>query len=87
MQSIAHILISRRDMLREYFSLGITTDGMVDSLPVLIPDFTPNLDKLPLFFMRLGPQVSFFSPSLLSSRRGRFSVNVQGQLEQRTGML
>jgi DNA mismatch repair protein MLH1 len=59
MQSIEHILISRRDMLREYFSLGITTDGLVDSLPVLIPDFTPNLDKLPLFFMRLGPQVSF----------------------------
>jgi DNA mismatch repair protein MLH1 len=46
-------------MLGEYFSLGITTDGLVDSLPVLIPDFTPNLDKLPLFFMRLGPQVSF----------------------------
>jgi len=45
-------------MLREYFSLGITIEGMVDSLPVLIPDFTPNLDKLPLFFMRLGPQVS-----------------------------
>ncbi len=49
-------------MLREYFSLGITTEGMVDSLPVLVPDFTPNLDKLPLFFMRLGPQVSSFSP-------------------------
>lgn len=66
-QSIVHILISRRDMLREYFSLGITTEGMVDSLPVLISDFTPNLDKLPLFFMRLGPQVSLFSHS--SSRR------------------
>lgn len=45
-------------MLREYFSLGITIEGMVDSLPVIIPDLTPNLDKLPLFFMRLGPQVS-----------------------------
>lgn len=48
-------------MLREYFSLGITIEGMVDCLPVLIPDFTPNLDKLPLFLMRLGPQVSLFS--------------------------
>ena len=85
MQSIAHILISRRDMLREYFSLSITTEGMVDSLPVLIPDFTPNLDKLPLFFMRLGPQVSFVFV-FPSSRRGRFSVNRQGQLEQRTGV-
>ncbi|KAH9985620.1 DNA binding protein [Russula compacta] len=59
--SIAHILISRRDMLREYFSLGITIEGMVDSLPMLIPDFAPNLDKLPLFFMRLGPQVNWNS--------------------------
>jgi len=48
-------------MLREYFSLGITMEGMVDTLPVLIPDFTPNLDKLPLFFMRLGPQVNWNS--------------------------
>ncbi|KAI0252858.1 DNA mismatch repair protein [Lactifluus subvellereus] len=59
--SITHILISRRDMLREYFSLGITVEGMVDSLPVLIQDFTPNLDKLPLFLMRLGPQVNWNS--------------------------
>ncbi|KAI0293990.1 hypothetical protein BC826DRAFT_1013643 [Russula brevipes] len=59
--SIAHILISRREMLREYFSLGITIEGMVDSLPALIPDFTPNLDKLPLFFMRLGTQVNWNS--------------------------
>jgi DNA mismatch repair protein MLH1 len=66
-----HILISRRDMLREYFSLGITMEGMVDSLPVLIPDFTPNLDKLPLFFMRLGPQVSFAFASICPVRLGR----------------
>ncbi|KAI0249724.1 DNA mismatch repair protein [Lactifluus subvellereus] len=39
--SITHTLISRRDMLREYFSLA-------SPLPVLIQDFTPNLDKLPL---------------------------------------
>ena len=45
-------------MLREYFSLGVTVEGMVDSLPLLIHDCTPNLDKLPLFLMRLGPQVS-----------------------------
>jgi DNA mismatch repair protein MLH1 len=62
MQSITNVLISRRDMLREYFSLVITMEGMVDSLPVLIHDFTPNLDKLPLFLMRLGPQVRVLSP-------------------------
>jgi DNA mismatch repair protein MLH1 len=52
---------------------------MVDSLPVLIPDFTPNLDKLPLFFMRLGPQVSSLSPPFC---RGWTLSQRQGQLEQ-----
>ena len=47
----------RREMLEEYFSLGITEDGRLESLPMLLRDYTPNLDKLPLFLMRLGPQV------------------------------
>jgi hypothetical protein len=73
-------------MLREYFSLGITIEGMVDCLPVLIPDYTPNLDKLPLFFMRLGPQVSRSRLPPPSSRSDTHP-NEQGQLEQRTRML
>jgi len=53
-----NLLISRREMLAEYFSLQLSPDGMVESLPLLLRDYTPNLDKLPLFLMRLGPQVS-----------------------------
>jgi DNA mismatch repair protein MLH1 len=45
-------------MLSDYFALDISADGMVESLPVLLRDYTPNLDKLPNFLMRLGPQVS-----------------------------
>lgn len=45
-------------MLLDYFSLGITDNGVVESLPLLLPGYTPNLDKLPSFLMRLGPQVS-----------------------------
>lgn len=44
-------------MLQEYFSLGISEDGLDETLPMLLRDYTPNLDKLPLFLMRLGPQV------------------------------
>lgn len=44
-------------MLAEYFALGISVDGTVETLPMLLRDYTPNLDKLPLFLMRLGPQV------------------------------
>jgi len=34
---------------------------MVESLPLLLRDYTPNLDKLPSFLMRLGPQVNWTS--------------------------
>ena len=45
-------------MLSEYFSLDISDSGLVESLPLLLRDYTPNLDNLPSFLMRLGPQVS-----------------------------
>lgn len=45
-------------MLNEYFSMSIDDDGQLTSIPMLMRDYTPNLDKLPLFLMRLGPQVS-----------------------------
>ncbi|KAI0746867.1 DNA binding protein [Daedaleopsis nitida] len=56
---IVEILMDRRDMLQEYFSLGISEEGLVETLPMLLRDYTPNLDKLPLFLMRLGPQVDW----------------------------
>jgi len=56
-KKITQILIVRREMLTEYFSLNISESGLVLSLPVLLRDFIPNLDFLPMFLMRLGPQV------------------------------
>lgn len=35
-------------MLDEYFSFGISEDGKIESLPLLLPGYTPNLNKLPL---------------------------------------
>lgn len=58
-QRIVRMLLERRAMLQEYFSLGISEDGRVETLPMLLRDYTPNLDKLPLFLMRLGPQVNW----------------------------
>lgn len=49
--------MSRVEMLNEYFSFNINSRGELESLPLLLRDYTPNLDKLPLFLMRLGPQV------------------------------
>lgn len=56
-QKIAEILITRREMLAEYFSLDISESGLIYSLPLLLRDYIPNLDYLPMFLMRLGPQV------------------------------
>ncbi|KAI0076514.1 DNA mismatch repair protein MutL [Panus rudis PR-1116 ss-1] len=58
---IVDILISRREMLKEYFAMTISADGLLQSIPLLLKDYTPNLDKLPMFLMRLGPQVDWTS--------------------------
>lgn len=54
----------RREMLSEYFCLTITDEGLVQTLPLILRGYTPNLDKLPLLLMRLGPQVESISPSM-----------------------
>jgi hypothetical protein len=66
-------------MLLDYFSLNISINGMVESLPLLLRDYTPNLDKLPNFLMRLGPQVCA-DHSYSSPLNDRFS-NLTGQLD------
>ncbi|EIM82138.1 DNA mismatch repair protein MutL [Stereum hirsutum FP-91666 SS1] len=58
---IEETLMQRREMLLEYFSIVITDEGMIETLPMLLKDYSPNLDKLPLFLMRLGPQVDWTS--------------------------
>ncbi|CCM04736.1 uncharacterized protein FIBRA_06924 [Fibroporia radiculosa] len=63
-QIVDHIvdtIVSRREMLQEYFSLCISDEGTVQTIPMLLRDYIPNLDKLPLFLMRLGPQVAWTS--------------------------
>ncbi|KNZ81633.1 DNA mismatch repair protein Mlh1 [Termitomyces sp. J132] len=58
---VLKILMPRREMLAEYFSLCISDAGLVESLPLLLRDYTPNLNNLPSFLMRLGPQVDWTS--------------------------
>jgi len=58
---IVEILMDRREMLAEYFALTISDSGLVESLPLLLRDYIPNLDNLPSFLMRLGPQVDWSS--------------------------
>jgi DNA mismatch repair protein MLH1 len=44
----------RLRMLDEYFAIKIDENGNLCSLPQILPDYTPELDLLPLFFLRLA---------------------------------
>ena len=44
-------------MLAEYFSIHITEDGVIQSLPQLVDHYVPPLQHLPMFVLRLGLEV------------------------------
>ncbi|KAF9433331.1 DNA mismatch repair protein, partial [Entomortierella beljakovae] len=52
-------LVSRKAMLREYFSVCINDEGELTALPMLIKGYIPNLEKLPDFLWRLGSEVNW----------------------------
>ena len=52
-------LIASREMLSQYFSLEVSSEGELVSLPLLMKGYTPSLAKLPRFLMRLGPCVNW----------------------------
>ncbi|EFW19338.1 DNA mismatch repair protein mutL [Coccidioides posadasii str. Silveira] len=56
---IAAHLIEKREMLNEYFSLSISEDGSLLSIPLLLKNYMPSLAKLPRFLLRLGPYVDW----------------------------
>ncbi|KAG8697369.1 DNA mismatch repair protein [Ceratobasidium sp. 394] len=60
-KKITRILLSRREMLEEYFCILINGEGLVEQLPMLLPGYTPNIDSLPDFLMHLGPRVDWKS--------------------------
>jgi DNA mismatch repair protein MLH1 len=58
---IAQTLVERREMLNEYFSMQISADGELISIPLLLKGYLPALAKLPRFLLRLGPYVDWGS--------------------------
>lgn len=58
-ESVKEQLISRRALLIEYFSLDITEEGKLCSIPLIMKGYTPSLAKLPQFLLRLGPHVDW----------------------------
>lgn len=52
-------LLSRQAMLAEYFSIEISEDGELRSLPLMLKGYMPSFAKLPRFLIRLGPFVDW----------------------------
>lgn len=59
--AVVETLVSRRDMLAEYFSLEFTEDAELLTIPLLVKGYTPSMAKLPNFLLRLGPHVDWTS--------------------------
>jgi len=58
-ESVREVLISRAALLLEYFSMEITEQGELCSIPLLMKGYTPSMAKLPQFLLRLGPHVNW----------------------------
>lgn len=52
-------IMSRKDMLREYFSIEVSDAGELEALPLMLKGYTPCMTKLPTFLLRLGPFVNW----------------------------
>ncbi|ORY78124.1 DNA mismatch repair protein [Protomyces lactucae-debilis] len=57
--AMAALLLSRREMLEEYFSFEITQDGLLATLPMLMKGYTPALSKLPNFILRIATHIEW----------------------------
>jgi DNA mismatch repair protein MLH1 len=57
--TVHDLLVSKGPLLKEYFSIEISPEGALHTLPLLMKNYTPPLSKLPQFLLRLGPYVTW----------------------------
>lgn len=60
------LLKEQAEMLEEYFSVFIDSDGNLSRLPVILDQYTPDMDRVPEFLLCLGNDVSSESKELLT---------------------
>lgn len=57
LQVNTEILKENAEMINEYFSIHIDEDGNLTRLPVVLDQYTPDMDRLPEFVLTLGNDV------------------------------
>ncbi|XP_026729771.1 DNA mismatch repair protein Mlh1 [Trichoplusia ni] len=60
-QQMSELLVNKRAMLYEYFSLEISSSGELVALPLLLDGHTPFMGALPTFLVRLVTEVNWDS--------------------------
>ncbi|XP_014896452.1 DNA mismatch repair protein Mlh1 isoform X1 [Poecilia latipinna] len=58
-QYIVDFLKKKAEMLEDYFSLEIDQEGNLTGLPLLLDKYTPIMEGLPLFILRLATEVNW----------------------------
>ncbi|KAE8733459.1 DNA mismatch repair protein MLH1 [Hibiscus syriacus] len=53
------LLKKKAEMLEEYFCIFIDSDGNLSRLPILLDQYTPDMDRLPEFVLCLGNDVDW----------------------------
>lgn len=60
-QYIVDFLKKKAEMLEDYFSMEIDQDGNLTGLPMLLDKYTPIMEGLPMFILRLATEVNWDS--------------------------
>ncbi|XP_075875199.1 DNA mismatch repair protein Mlh1 [Nelusetta ayraudi] len=58
-QYIVDFLKRKVEMLEDYFSMEIDQDGNLTALPLLLDKYTPIMEGLPMFILRLATEVNW----------------------------
>ncbi|CAL8258430.1 unnamed protein product [Lota lota] len=58
-QYITDFLRNKLEMLEDYFSLEIDQDGNLTGLPLLLDHYSPVMEGLPMFILRLATEVNW----------------------------
>lgn len=59
------LLKQNAEMLREYFGIQIDMNGNLSTLPVVLDQYTPDMDRVPEFVLCLGNDVGSIIFSLI----------------------
>ncbi|XP_077979324.1 DNA mismatch repair protein Mlh1-like [Glandiceps talaboti] len=60
-QYIVDFLQTKTEMLHDYFSMEVDEDGQLNTLPLLLDNYIPALEGLPMFILRLATEVDWDS--------------------------